>query len=120
MLREYERPNASGAWDFQAVADYLTGKGYLIGPAGIGTALDVVDGVPTVLVRVDLDANVPEATLAADLDAYKPPPDPVAAAQVAVRRAVAEIRANNGKATVDERLARLEAVVVAYALTRGV
>lgn len=75
-IKQYTRANESGEWDFEQVGAFLTGLGFLIGPGGIGTAFDVVAGVPTAIVRVDLDSNVPDAALAAALDIYVNPADP--------------------------------------------
>jgi hypothetical protein len=68
-IREYRRTGETAEWDAEDVAAYLAGKGYLIGPAGLGCGQDG-------LVRLDVDANIPDAVLKTDLDAYVPPPDP--------------------------------------------
>lgn len=72
MIKVYRKPS-DVEWDFNDVAAHLRERGFLIGPAGIGTELEADD----VLVRVDVDANVPDDVLLAALDAYEPPADPV-------------------------------------------
>lgn len=69
-IREYRRAGENAEWNVEEVRAYLAGKGYVFGPGGIGTG---VDG----LVRADIDANVPNETWTADLDAFTPSPDPV-------------------------------------------
>lgn len=118
-LRDFRLTNQTGAWDYQAVADHLAARGYQIGPGGIGTAIDP-DDPTTVVVRVDLDPHVPDATIAADLDAFAPDLDPVATAQVDLRKAVATLRTGGEALPIDEWRAAIQSVVLAYATTLGV
>lgn len=67
--REYHRTGETVELDAEAVQSYLQGKGYIIGPGGVGTGLDG-------LIVADIDPNVPDATWTADLDAFVPAADP--------------------------------------------
>lgn len=73
--REYRKQGGEMAeWPASEVDAYLRGKGYLIGPGGVGTG---VDG----LVVADIDPNVPDATWKADMDAFQPSADPLRTAR---------------------------------------
>src|SRR5215510_15603439 len=83
MVYEYRRPGEVAEWDYEHVGAYLAGLGYTFGPGGIGTG---VDGTAA-LVRADVDRDP-----STDLDAYRPPPDPIRASRTYLRQRVAEIR----------------------------
>ena len=86
-IREYRKTGETVEWEYEAVQAYLIGKGYVIGPGGLGTALEVAaDGTTNELVRLDIDANVPDATLKADLDAFTPAPNPERTARGYLRK----------------------------------
>lgn len=118
-IRDYARTGQTAQWDYEEVGTYLTGQGFLIGPAGIGTALDA-DDPTTVRVRVDLDANVPQAAIDAALDAYVPVPDPVRTAQVDLRQAHGKIKTATAATPMPQRISALEDAVLALAAMRGV
>lgn len=104
-IREYRKAGETVEWDFEDVIAYLLGKGYVIGPAGLATALEVAaDGTTGELVRLDIDANVPDATLTADLDAFVPAPNPERTARGYLRKRAKTILAKDpASRTVAER-----------------
>lgn len=80
-FKEYRRSGETAEWNVNEVEAYLRAQGFLIGPGGIATGLDVTNGTPSAFVRADLDPNVPDATLTTALDAFVPSPDPVRVAR---------------------------------------
>lgn len=74
--REYRRPGETIEWNATEVEAYLRNAGFLLGPSGLGVGVEAVDGVTSVVVSADLDANLPDATIAAALDRFTPTPDP--------------------------------------------
>lgn len=119
-VREYTKANEPALWKTNEVEAYLKGLGFFIGPAGIGAGTRTEGDDVLVLVRVDLDANVPTETLTAALDAFVPASDPVAEAQMELRQAVAELRATDEETEVATMLATMKRVILAYATTLGV
>lgn len=80
-FKEYRRSGESAEWPVDDVESYLRGLGFLIGPGGIASGVDVVNGTPSALIRVDLDANLPDEALTTALDAFTPSADPVRTAR---------------------------------------
>lgn len=119
MIREYRRTGQDAQWDFQEVAEYLTGKGFVIGPAGVGTALDPADP-GTVLVRADLDANLPQAAIDAALDAYVASANPAHEVPVELRKALKAVKGLDSSSTTPQALAALKRAVLALGAAQGV
>lgn len=119
-IKEYTKTGEPALWKTQEVEAYLRGLGFLIGPSGIGAGTRTEGNDVVVLVRVDLDANVPDAKLTEALDAFVPAPDPVAEAQMEIRQAVAELRATDEGTETAVMLATMKRVILAYAVTLGV
>lgn len=119
-IKTYTKANETAQWSAAEVEAHLRALGFLIGPAGVGTAIDVANGVAEAVVRVDVDANIPQATLDAALDGFTPSDDPVASAQIALRVAAYRLRNATPETTVEERLEWLTELALAYAVTQGV
>lgn len=80
-FKEYRRAGVTAEPDVDAIEAYLRGLGFLIGPGGIGAGLETVDGVSNLLVRIDVDANLPDKALTDALDAFTPADDPLRTAR---------------------------------------
>jgi hypothetical protein len=74
-FKEYKRAT-DVSWDSEAIEVYLKENGFLIGPGGLATGIESTDDGMNVVVRLDVDANLPDDILTAALDAYQPPADP--------------------------------------------
>lgn len=96
-FREYRRPTDC-EWNPEDLTAYLTGKGFMLGPGGVGTGIETAkDGSMVVLVRVDLDANLPADVVTKALDAYTPPADPLRTARVYLLKRAKELSAMKTK-----------------------
>jgi hypothetical protein len=80
-FREYRRTNVTAEPDPNAIEAHLKARGFLIGPGGLGAGLDTANGTSTLLVRVDLDPNIPDQVITDALDAFTPADDPLRTAR---------------------------------------
>lgn len=91
-FREYTIPSDT-EWSPDGLADYLKENGFLFGPGGIATGVTSTDDGMAVVVRLDVDANLPDEIVLSSLQAYEPPVDPLRIAKGYLMKRAKALRA---------------------------